>query len=109
MSPERTGDMDNKSRLYVYKDVSGDIVVEVFQYEEGVIRRASVEFTTILRGGGQSPRTFDSLIKLMEAMDEDNQKGRLATLPTILEHLSPEEGETRLKYPIGPTFPSDPE
>lgn len=85
MSPERTGDMDNKSRLIVYRQEDGGVVVGILQDDQGQIKRASVKFCTIGSGGGQSPRTVEALVKLIEAIKEDNKKGRFATTPSIAE------------------------
>lgn len=107
--PERIGDMDPKSHLEIYRDASGDIVVQVFQFgRQGLTAFAEVEFCTISMGAGQSPRTFDALLKLIEAMEEDNKKGRLAKLPTIIEdseRKNPFEGHIRYTS----NFPSEPE
>ncbi len=88
MSPERIGNIDNKSRLIVYRQEDGDVIVEILQDDQGQIKRASVEFCTIESGGGQSPRTFEALVKLIEAIKEDNKKDRFATTPTITEKKS---------------------
>ncbi len=85
MSPERIGDMGNKSRLIVYRQEDGDIIVEILQDDKGQIKRASVEFCTIGGGGRQSLHTFEALVKLIEAIEKDNKKGRFAMTSTIAE------------------------
>ncbi len=90
MSPERIGDMDNKSRLIVYRPEDRGVVVEILQDDQGQIKRASVEFCTIGKDGGQSPRTFEALVKLIGAIKEDNKKGRFATTPSIAEDKKPD-------------------
>lgn len=90
MSPERIGDMDNKSRLIVYRQENGGVVVRILQDDQGQIKRASVKFCTIGSGGGQSPRTVEALVKLIEAIKEDNKEGRFATTPSIAEDKKPE-------------------
>lgn len=109
MFHERIGDMDPKSRLRIYRDASGDIVVQVLQFgPQGLTAVAEVEFCTSM-GGGQSPRTFDALLNLTSAIEEDNKRGRDAKLMTILEDSkrtkTPTEGS--VYYPSN--FPSEPE
>ena len=79
MSTERIGDMAPKDRLRIYRDAEGDIVVQVLQFgPQGSVASAEVEFCTMPRGGGRSPNTFDALLKLIEAMKEDNRIGNIS-------------------------------
>jgi len=79
MFTERIGDMDRKSRLRIYRDASGDIVVQVLQFgPQGLTGVAEVEFCTSPRGGGRSPETFEALLNLIEAMDKDNKRANLS-------------------------------
>ena len=109
MSPERIGDMNPKSSLNTFRDASGDVVVQVYQYgtQGRLVSVSEVEFCTIGMGGSQSPRTFDALLKLIEAIEEDNKRGRDAKLMTILE-----DAKKTAPSPISPytsNFPSEPE
>lgn len=68
--------MDKKSRLCIVRDASGDIHVLVLQYgQTRVSSVAEVEFCTI-ETGGQSPKTFDVLLHLIGAIEEDNKRGK---------------------------------
>ena len=80
MSAERIGDMDPKSRLRIYRDAEGDIIVQVLQFgRQGLLTVSEVEYCTMPRGGGRSPNTFDALLKVIEAMDRDNRIGAIPT------------------------------
>ncbi len=96
---ERIGDMDNKSRLYVERQEDGDIIVRVLEYHaHDPIQRAEVEFCSPGLGGGLSPATHEALRRLIEAIQEDNNRGRDAfthkeTLPKVPEPFTLNTGE----------------
>lgn len=67
---ERIGDMDNESKLALWQQEDGDIVVFVAQ-KDGT--RAEVEFCAPGLGGGRSPLTHEALTGLIEAMQKENK------------------------------------
>lgn len=88
---ERIGDMGTKSRLQVERQPDGDIIVRVVQFPSGeLVQIAEVEFCSPGPGGGQSPATHEALRKLIEAIAEDNNKGRDAFTPNVAEGFGSE-------------------
>lgn len=79
--PERTGDMDNVSKIVVLLQEDGDIIVGVVEEQFGKLVSASVEFCTPGSGGGLSPATHEALRNLIEAIRKDSTKGRAAFIP----------------------------
>jgi len=71
---ERVGDMDNFSRLIVFRQEDGDIIVQVVEEDKPYLKIAAVEFCTPAGGGGRSRATFDALLELIEAMERDNEE-----------------------------------
>lgn len=71
-SVERTGDMDLKSKLVLWRQEDGDIVVKVIEMN-GHFYTAEVEFCAPGLGGGRSPLTHEALNKLFEAMHRENE------------------------------------
>ena len=69
MNAERLEDMSTIGRLRLRRDGDGDVVVTV-QANDG--NAATVEFCQPRSGGVGSPRTFDALRNLFEAMRADN-------------------------------------
>jgi hypothetical protein len=69
---KRTEDMSTIGSLDLLLDDDGDIFVTVREYDNGHINASSVEFCIPGYGGGHSPKTYDALINLMNAMEEDN-------------------------------------
>ena len=75
----RPGDMDDftdESRLILHIQDDGDIVVTVLQKKGNSVEKAVVEFCTPLSGGGKSPKTHAALVKLFEAMKEENEPNK---------------------------------
>ena len=103
--PERIGDMDPKSGLNAFRDASGDVVVQI-RGREAV---AEVEFCTPGPGGGQSPKTFEALLNVIEAIEEDNNRGRDATPATMIEDSKRRHPQTAVRSYHISNFPSDPE
>lgn len=75
---DRTEDMGTIKRLKVTRDGSGDVIVSIVtgrgmaMHDRSLDLNASVEFTFAGNGGGShSPRTFDALLALQKAMEED--------------------------------------
>lgn len=69
----RYEDMSPDGRLELLKQPDGDVIVVVTAYHLGEFRQAEVEFCTPMSGGGQSERTWQALLRLMEEMDADNK------------------------------------
>lgn len=72
----RPGDMDdfnNESRLILRIQDDGDIIVTILQKKGDNIEKVEIEFCTPLSGGGKSPKTHAALVKLFEAMKEENK------------------------------------
>jgi hypothetical protein len=71
---ERVGDMGGLTRLVIYREPDGDIVVQVIVHDERGFKQADVEFCTPWAGGGKSRETYHSLLELVKAMQKDNEE-----------------------------------
>lgn len=70
---ERNEDMSKRGRLRLIQQDDGDIIVAVQSEQDGLLQPGdSVEFCAGFGGGGKSPRTFEALHALMEAIRLDN-------------------------------------
>jgi len=75
----RTEDMGTEKRLKVQRDGDGDIIVSIVTgrgmaiYNSQDDQFASVEFCTPGSGGGKSHKTWEALIALIRAMEEDEE------------------------------------
>jgi len=75
----RVGDMHHNRKLKIFRQGDGDIQVMIVQdgipvQNDAVADEiALVEFCTHA-GGGRSSRTFQALLTLMKAMEEDNKE-----------------------------------
>ena len=72
-SASRHEDMSPDGKLRLVRDGDGDIIVCIQKGEDYDYISADVEFCTIGMGGGRSPKTFNALLNLMVAMEEDNE------------------------------------
>lgn len=70
----RIGDMDTVSRLVLFRQDDGDIIVQVNERtSDGLIGPGSaVEFCAPGTGGGHSPAVHRALVALWEALADDN-------------------------------------
>jgi hypothetical protein len=75
---ERFEDMSPRGKLVLIQQPDGDIIVSIHPSDlEDFNRKGlfqSAEFCTVGTGGGQSPRTREALLELMNAIDEDNRE-----------------------------------
>lgn len=70
----RIEDMSTRGRMKLFREDDGDIIVSVSSERDGLVQPSeSVQYCTPGMGGGRSPRTFNALINLAIAMDEDNK------------------------------------
>jgi hypothetical protein len=71
---DRFEDMSPKGKLRLILAPDGDIGIEITEGDDrGALgSRACGEFTIPEFGGGDSPRTYDALRALFEAMEADN-------------------------------------
>ncbi|MGC1583319.1 MAG: hypothetical protein WA766_17675 [Candidatus Acidiferrales bacterium] len=72
---ERFEDMSPLGMLRVQRQQDGDVIVTVVagDHHGNIESVSTVEFCTPMTGGGQSEKTWEALIALAEAMDEDNK------------------------------------
>ena len=70
----RLEDMSAVGRLHLMLDDDGDVIVSVHSQtdDELISCGENIEFCTTGMGGGGSPRTYDALRNLMQAMHDDN-------------------------------------
>ena len=83
----RGEDMSIDGYLRIMEDYDGDIIVEVRESSEGNGTRSSVEFCTIISGGGRSENTLKALRELMKAMEKDNQIYSRKSIQGITEYF----------------------
>ena len=71
----RKEDMSYQGQIRVLQDEEGDIHVVVYEDDgDGIIdKSAAIEFCSCGMGGGKSPNTMRALVKLMEAIEMDNE------------------------------------
>lgn len=69
---KRIGDMDPTTTLVVTQEMDGDMVLGIMgQDDKDRYFNHSIEFCT---SGGRSPNTRAALVRLLEAMEEDNKQ-----------------------------------
>lgn len=72
----RKEDMSQRGQLRILHDEEGDIHIVVYGDDgDGFIdKSAAIEFCSCGMGGGKSPNTMRALVKLMEAIEMDNEE-----------------------------------
>lgn len=68
---ERVGDMGEGLKLQLLKEDDGDIIVSVIPKDHKF--GDGVQFCTPGSGGGKSPKTWNALLDLFKAMQEEEQ------------------------------------
>lgn len=71
----RKEDMSPLGQLRILHDEQGDVHIVVYEDDgDGFIcESAAIKFCSCGMGGGKSPNTMRALVKLMEAIDLDNE------------------------------------
>ena len=70
----RRSEMDPNGCIQINLEQDGDVEITVYCGTSPVdYNRATVQFCTGMGGGGRSPRTREAAIRLMKAMEEDNE------------------------------------
>lgn len=67
----RREDMSPDGWMSIFKEDDGDLILSIYDPEKGM---ASVQFCTPITGGGKSPKVRAALLKLAEAIAEENKE-----------------------------------